>query len=366
MIPTSEGKKKHVFMIAILLLSALLSGCGEKAPPGTAKTATQTISGVTVTVVQPTKIIDYYETSGTVKAETSSIIASRVPGTVTAVYVRAGDSVKAGQLLAVIDDREAVQKLRAAEQNLKAALYNRDMADLSYRRYKMLHDEQALARHEIDQIETRKKIADAGYGQALAGLEEARVLHGFTRITSPAAGVVTDKRIDPGSMAIPGIPLFTVERKGKFLLEAAADESLSGKLSVGTPVAVSVDSIGLTVTGKIREVIPAVDPATRTFLVKISLSAEGLRSGLFARVRLPGKERAALLVPREAIVKKGQLTGVYSVNADEIVTYRLVRTGKVHDGGVEILSGLDAGERILTAGLERAVDGGRLAGGAAR
>jgi len=320
------------------------------------------ITGVTVTVIQLSKIADYYETSGTVKAGTSSIVASRIMGAITTVYVRAGECVKAGQLLAAIDDRVAVQKVRAAEQALKAAGQNRSMADLTYRRYKRLHDEKALARQEIDQIETRKKTADAGYEQAVAGLEEARLWQGFSRIVAPVTGVVTDKRIDPGSMAVPGMPLFTIESGGDFLLEAAVDEPLSGRLSAGMEALISIEALGLSAKGKIREVIPAVDSATRTFLIKIAVTNKGLRSGLFARVRLPRGEREALVVPKWAIIEKGQLTGLYTVDAQGIVTYRLVRTGKVYEEGVEILSGLDAGELILTAGLEKAVDGGQISG----
>ena len=358
--------ERRVGLSATLILMTLLAGCGDKISPGTTEVKRQPITGVVVTKVEPSKIEEVYETSGTVKAKVTSNIASRVMGTVTAVHVRAGERVKAGQLLAAIDDRDAVQKVRGAEQTLEAAKQGRSMADLTYQRYKKLHEEKALSKQEIDQIETQKKVADANHEQAKAGLEQARVWQGFTRITAPAAGVVTDRRIDPGSMAIPGTTLFTVESEGGFQMEVAVDEALSGKLQVGTNAAVTIDTLGLNTTGKIIEVVPAVDPATRTFIVKIALSDKGLRSGLFARVRLPRGEREALLAPKGAIVEKGQLTGIYAVDPQGLVTYRLVRIGKSYDGGVEILSGLSAGERIITAGLEKAVDGGQIAGGAAK
>jgi RND family efflux transporter MFP subunit len=240
------------------------------------------------------------------------------------------------------------------------------MADLTWQRYKKLHDEKALARQEIDQIETQKKMADALYEQAKAGLEEARIWQGFTRIAAPASGVVTERRVDPGSMAMPGVPLFTVESDGGFHLEAAVDEALSGNVRVGTNAAVTIEALGLDTRGNVIEVVPAVDPATRTFIVKIALADKRLNSGLFARVRLPRGERDAVLVPKGAVVEKGQLTGIYAVDPRGVVTYRLVRTGKTYEGGVEILSGLNAGERIITAGLEKAVDGGQITGGASQ
>ncbi len=353
-----------VGILAVLIALGFLAGCGEKVGPGTAEVKRPVVTGVSVAAVQPVKVSDDYETSGTVKALVSSVIASRVMATVTAVYVRAGERVKAGQLLATLDDRDAAQKVRAAEQAFEAAKQGRAMADLTWQRYKKLHDEKALARQEIDQIETQKKVADAQYEQARAGLEEARVWQGFTRITAPAAGVVTERRVDPGSMAMPGVPLFTVESDGGFQLEVAVDEALSGTIRVGTRAAVTVATPGLSTTGKVIEVVPAVDPATRTFIVKIALAGEGLKSGLFARVRLPRGERETILVPKGAIVEKGQLTGVFAVDPQGVVTYRLIRTGKEHEGGVEVLSGLHAGDRIVTAGLDKAVDGGQIAGGA--
>ena len=363
MMRAAERKWSGGILTALIGLG-LLAGCGDRVAPGTAEVKRPAVTGVTVAAVQPARISDFYETSGTVKARVSSVIASRVMGTVTSVHVRAGDRVTAGQLMAAIDDRDAAQKVRAAEQAYEAARQGRSMADLTWQRYKKLHDEKALARQEIDQIETQKKVADAQYEQAKAGLEEARVWQGFTRITAPAAGVVTEKRIDAGSMAMPGVPLFTVESEGGFQLEVAVDEALSGKIPVGANAVVTIDTLGLNTTGKVIEVIPAVDPATRTFIVKIALADKGLKSGLFARVRLPRGEREAILVPKGAVVEKGQLTGVFAVDPRGIVTYRLVRTGKTHEGGVEVLSGLQAGDRIVTAGLEKAVDGGQITGGA--
>jgi RND family efflux transporter MFP subunit len=312
------------------------------------------------------KVEDFYETSGTVRARVVNVVASRVMGAVTTVTVRPGDHVRAGQLLATIDDRDAVQGVRAAEQALEAARQNRLMADLTYQRYQKLYDEKALARQEIDQIETQKKLAEANVEQAKAGLEEAIIRRDFTRITAQAAGIVTDKRVDPGNMAIPGMPLFTVESESGSYVEAPLDEAFSRKVRIGTGAAVAIEPLGLDMNGRIFEIVPAVDPATRTFIVKISLPAGGFKSGLYARVRVPGGERETILVPKAAVVEKGQLTGLYVVDERGIVTYRLIRAGKTYPGGVEVLSGLHAGERIITTGLERALDGGRLAGGAAK
>ncbi len=154
------------------------------------------------------------------------------------------------------------------------------------------------------------------------------------------------------------MPLLTVENRAAFHAEVTVDESLSGKLRVGAPVLVSIEAINRQIPGKITEILPAVDPLSRSFTVKVSLSGDGLRSGLYAKMRIVSGKKEIILAPRSAIVEKGQLTGVYAVDGQDVVTYRLVRTGKEYDGHLEILSGLKPNDRIIVQGVEKAVDGG--------
>jgi RND family efflux transporter MFP subunit len=194
--------------------------------------------------------------------------------------------------------------------------------------------------------------------RAEAGLAEARIHRGFTRVTSPIRGMVTEKRTETGSMAVPGMPLLTVESAAAFQAEIAVDEGLSGRLKVGAPVIVSIEAIDREMNGKVAEILPAIDPQSRSFTAKVSLSGTGLRSGLYAKVRIPKGKRELLLAPRPAIVEKGQLTGVYTVDGQGIIAYRLIRTGRAYDNRMEILSGLKTGDRIIVGGVEKAVDGG--------
>ena len=190
--------KKHLAIAAILPL-LLLTGCKEKVKPGSAEVRRQAVAGVMVTVAKPSQVDEYYETSGTVKAKTTSLVASRVMGTVTSISVKEGDRVRAGQVLMTLDDRDLAQKVAAGEAGykealkaLEAATQNRSLADATYRRYKSLYDEKALTGQELDQVETQKKVADIEYERvqemlkrAKAGLAEALVYHGFTSVTSP-------------------------------------------------------------------------------------------------------------------------------------------------------------------------------------
>ncbi|OPX92810.1 MAG: Multidrug resistance protein MdtE precursor [Syntrophorhabdus sp. PtaB.Bin006] len=363
---------KRAFPALCIVMALLVAGCKDKVKPGLADVKRQMVSGITVTKISLTSVDSHYETSGTVRAKTVSIIGSRVMGTVRAIPVKEGDRVKAGDLLLALDDRDMAQRAAAAEAGFKeaimaqeAARQNKALADTTYQRYKNLYVEKAVTGQEMDQVETRRNIAGLEYkrsGEAVsrskALLAEANVYLGFTKIRAPQSGVVTEKRIDVGSMANPGTPLMTVEDTSRFRVEAPVDERLSGIVKAGTPVYVDVAAMGRRLTGNITEVVPAVNPASRTFLVKIDLNDPSLKPGLYGKVLIPEGKREALLVPKVAIAEKGQLSGVYVVDDKGVIAYHLIRAGKSYGDRIEILSGLRAGDTVIVGGTDKAVDGG--------
>jgi len=369
-----DNVRQRALPVFFLLLATgfFLIGCGEKIAPGSAEVKRQTISGVSIATLIPASIDEFYEAVGTVKADHTSTIASRMMGTVTSLLVKEGDTVENGQLLLTLDDRDVVQKVKAAEAGyqeatkaLESVKQNRELTGITYERYRKMFEEKAISRQEMDQFETQKKVAGLEHervqemvNRAAAGLSEAKIFLGFTRVTSPIKGRVTEKKTEVGSMAVPGMPLLTLEDIAAFHAEVTIDESLSGKLRTGLSVLVSIEAIDRQMPGKIKEILPVVDPLSRSFIAKVSLSGAGLRSGLYARVKIPSGKKEVLLAPQSAIVEKGQLTGVYAVDGQGIVTYRLIRTGKAYDGNREILSGLKPNDRIIVQGVEKAKDGG--------
>jgi len=345
-------------LLWILILLLFLAACqGEASKP---VSAPPLLTGIPVSPAETTSVQEYYETSGTVMAGTVSDIASRVMGAITALYVKEGDRVREGQLLLTIDDRDMLQRLKVAYKGLEAAREQRDLTAITAGRYEKLYAEKALTRQEMDEIATRQKVARLEYDRARAMAEEARITFDYARITAPIDGVITAKRVDVGATAVPGMPLLILENQDAFQVETHVDEGLAGKLAPGMPVTIIIDALGLTKEGKIKKIVPAVDPLSRSFLVKVDLDASGLRTGLFARVRIPTDKKDCLVVPAASIVRRGQLTGIYVVDTQDFVAYRLIRAGKVYGQGVEVLSGLKPGERVVTAEVNRVTDGARI------
>ena len=364
------------YITVLLILSLTIAACGDGSDSGKTAAERPVIKGVKTEKIRKTEVDEYYRTSGTVKAKTVSDVASRVMGTVTSVGVKDGDKVSEGEVLLTIDDRDIARRAdaaregyREAQHSLDAAGENKRLTELTYERYKNLYDDKAISAHEMDEIETRKDVAaseferaSAALGRAKANLEEAEINLGFTKIRAPVAGVVTGKKAEVGDMAVPGEVLLRVEDNSSFTLEVNVDEKMLGKLEPGMAVYADIDALGREIEGRITEVNPAIDPGTRTFLVKLALGGDSLRTGMYASTLIPSGKRQAILVPRAAVIEKGQLEGVYTVNDEGVATYRLVRTGRDYNGALEILSGLKDGDVVIVVGAQKAIDGGVVEG----
>lgn len=367
---------KRLFLLSITLFlgARLLTGCGEEVRPGASEVARREITGLKVSEARLAEADDTFEEAGSIKAKTVSRIGAKVMGAVTSIRVTEGDRVKKGQVLLTIDDSDMAQRLRASEagyreagKGLEAAGQNKALSEITYLRYLKLKEGKAVSEQEFNQIETQRSMAELEYERmqealqrAQAGVNEARAFLGYSTITSPVSGVVTEKKTDVGSMATPGTALLTIEDTSSYLLEADIDEGLSGRLRPGMPVHITVDALGKDFKGAITEVVPSVNPASRTSLLKASIKGAGLKSGLYAKVKIPVGKKTVLAVPGSAVVRRGGLTGVYSVDDKGIISYRLIRAGAVYGRDVEVLSGISPGEKVVAEGVEKAADGAIL------
>ena len=251
--------------------------------------------------------------------------------------------MKAGELLAVIDAREVQARYDQA-----VALKQQAEADL--KRLTSLLEQKVLSQAEFDNAQARARVT-------IAGVAEAETMLDYTKVTAPFAGVITRKHADVGDLATPGKPLLEMEDSTALRLEADVPEAVIGKLKLGDQLPVRISALENELEGVISEIAPAADPNSRTFLVKLDLpSTPGLRAGQFGRVAMPVGETSALRVPASAVVQRGQMEMVFVVSNGK-AHLRLVKTGKHIGDEVELVSGVDAGETIVTENAANLMDG---------
>ena len=334
-----------------------------------------TVSGLTLTQVKAADFAEMADLVGTVRARTSALVSARIPGTVTVLHVREGDRVRKGQLMGQLDSKEnvaqatgAVAAIDEARRGLDEAQARQKLADATFTRFKKLYEEQALTRQEFDTRQTERDLAHQAVARAEARLrqtqEAARAagsVADYTRIVAPISGVVVAKQADLGATVFPGQPLFTIDDEGSYQLELAVPESYVGSVKPGSAVQIRIDALGGAIHGRIAELVPASDPASRTVIAKVPVVAKGVRSGMFGRasIALAGTVKG-IRVPRSAVFERGALTAVWAVGQDEVVRMRLIKVGKTAGEQIEVLSGLSDGDRIVTAGMEKAVDGAKI------
>ncbi|HAK96029.1 MAG TPA: hypothetical protein DCM87_13815 [Planctomycetes bacterium] len=294
------------------------------------------------------------EAVGTVRSRRQSDVASRVMAQVKETRAAAGDAVAEGAVLMVLDDRDLAARKAQAEAALAAQRQQRDEAARELERTRKLAAQDAATAQELDILTFRFAAAEAAALAAEKALEDATVQAEHAIVRAPFAGVVIEKRVDPGDLAAPGAPLITLYDPRELRLEAAVEERIAGAVKTGDALKVRIDALGAELDGRVSEVVPAVDPATRTGLVKIDLpETPGLRPGMFGRARIARGTRAAVAVPRDALVRRGQLELVFWLpEGGDRARMAIVRGGGLLPDGerVEILSGLEAGRQIIVPG----------------
>ena len=355
-------------------LTVMFVGCsGERQ---SVSAAPETVNNVSVVSAQTANIPDLMDAVGTLRAAETSQVAAQMMGNIVEIRVREGDRVQRGQLLAVIDDAQpraaldrAIAADLAARQEILASESDFSLAEATFKRYQTLYDRKSVSPQEFDEIkaryqgtQARLEMARAGQGQAKAALQQARTVLNYAHIVAPFDGLVTEKKADVGTLASPGMPIFTVEDLRHYRLEATVNESDLQHVRQGQQVSVLIDALGdHEVKGKVIEIVPAADPASRSFLVKVDLPFDtALRSGLFGRAHFIRGSRTAMLVPRTAIVERGQLQGIYVLDQNRIAGLRYITLGKPTAEQVEVLAGLQPGEMLVSDPGSRELNGKKI------
>jgi RND family efflux transporter MFP subunit len=386
------GRRRAAVIAAGLLLLAggasFLAGCRDKVKTG-ATEGPRPVTGVDVATVSLFPQERIVEAVGTIRARTVAVVAPQVMGRITSLPVSEGSRVAQGTLLATIDDTALKAQAAAAEGALAEALAAREeaeraiaqaeagkaLAEKTYARFRKLHEEKVVTQQEFEEVEAKRTVVVKEYertlerraqasgrvAQAQGQAEAAGAMLSHTKVTAPFSGVVTGKRADAGSMAVPGVPLLVLEDTRRYRLEAAVPETHLPRLSVGSKVQVLLDaSPDRPLPATVSEIDPTVDPASRTFLAKADVSSPGLRTGMYGRLRIPAGTAEVLAAPRKAVFRTGGFDGVFVVTPDNVARLVMVRTGRAMGDRVEILSGIDPGSRVAVSPLDNLVDGARV------
>lgn len=322
---------RAMMLIASGLLLAIGCTGAEKHSEGSPDA---TPAKVRLTAMERLDRMSYNELMGTVVARRRAEIQTKVQSRVERIAVSIGSRVREGDLLIEFDTRETNARVQQAN-----ALHDQAAQDL--KRFETLLAQGAVTQQEYDAVKARNEIAEAG-------LQEARAMSTYARITAPFSGTITRKDISEGDLVVPGRPLLTLEDESSLQLLVSIPESQRAHLRTGDTLDVRDSDGDSIVRAVVEELSPSADPISRSLTAKLSLPPnERLHAGQFARLLLPGGRDAGAALPASAVVQRGQLELVFTVTSENRASLKLVRTGRTLGDKIEILSGLRGDERVI-------------------
>jgi multidrug efflux pump subunit AcrA (membrane-fusion protein) len=337
---------------------------------------------------------------GSLQPRNRITLSSQINGSVHSVHVRSGDLVSAGQILVTLDAHDAQSQKDMAQASIEeaqagleevrkgaqmaadalgAAKANSDLAAATFQRYQKLFNSRSVSPQELDEARARRDAATADLAaketmvaaaqdrlkQALAKIAQAGaqsrradVLVGYTVLKAPTAGRVAERQVDPGSVIFPGSLLLVLETTASPQVLAEIPTAQLEALHLGMEVKVRVAEAGPAGKGRVAEILPLSNPATHTVQFKVDLpSGFAAPTGSYASVEVPIGKRNVLLVPQKAMRETGQLTGVFVVDSGSRARFRLVKVAPFDSEQVELLSGVEPGERIVASLSDDLTDG---------
>ena len=341
-------------------MAALACGCGgHETSEGGAAGAPLPVQLATVRLEQVPVTVTAV---GTTEPYARATPGTRLLGRVLEVSVKEGQRVTAGTVLVRIEGGDLDARRQQAASGLQEAQAVLTNAETNLRRVRNLYQERAVPKQSLDTAETEHRRAEAAVAAAQGGLQEVDANLGYSTIRSPISGLVVRKFVQPGDMASPGAPLFTVEQQDPMKVTVEVGERDLPYIQAQAPVHVEIEALGgagkNSWVGRVEAIVPSADPTSRTFQVNVLVDNPDatLHSGMFARVGFQKGERPGLLVPETAVVRRGQLEGVFVVHQGQ-ARLRWVRLGRAFGGQREVIAGLEAGESVVASGLERLRDG---------
>lgn len=320
---------------------------------------------VTVSAVGAENNSPFLTASGKIEAVNSASLSTRMMGFVDKVHVNVGQKVNKGQLLVSINNSDLSAKQAQTTAGITEAQAAFNNAEKDFQRFQNLFAENSATQKELDDQRARYEMAKARLEGARQMKNEVESQFAYVNLRAPFDGVITNKFIDEGDMASPGVPLISVEGPGSFEVIASVPEREISKIKSGTEVQVSVKSLNTQVAGTITEVSSSARNTGGQYLVKVVLdkTEAGILSGMYATVQFPIEKTegdTAILIPKEALVHRGELTGIYTVSQSNTAILRWLRLGRGLGDNVEVLAGLSTDEKFIVNADSKLFNGARL------
>jgi membrane fusion protein, multidrug efflux system len=336
-------------LLAAGVAAAVLAGCGASHDPSKKSSSSLSPVSASTALVERANLPDRVTLYGTVTADRTASVSSRVMANVVAVPARVGQAVAAGQVLVEIDPQTAKGQESQAKGALAQARAALSLAERNYERYKALAASGSASPLELDMSRMQYEQAKGAVQQGEGAVEAASSVAGESRVAAPFAGRVAARLVEAGDLAAPGRPLVTIESATgrRLVVQVPAGTVAASGLSVGKKLAVRIDAAAADLTGTVVEMSPGADPATHTYTATLELAGAPVATGLTGRATLDSVPRPSILVPEGAVLASGGVSLVALKDEAGKARTRVVTTGASQGGKVEILSGLSGGETVL-------------------
>ena len=355
-------KKAKAILALAVALAALTWGCTTSEKAQVKKKEEQESLTVQTVLVHEADLPLTVTAVGTTEPYAHASPSTRLMGRIATTPFAAGDVVHRNQEMVHIEDHDLRAKRQQTRARLDEANAMQTNAQNNLRRMQNLFAQEAVPQQQLDEAETGYARAQAAVSAAQQAIKEVEVNLTYSTITSPFSGVVVRKFVQAGDMTAPGAPLFTVEQQDSIKVTVMVGERDQAFVQLGAEVTVEIEAVQHAVPGlqhgRVEALVPAADAGSHSFQVKVIVAnpAGHIKTGMFARVHFAKGHRPGLLVPAQAIVQHGQLTGVYIVRQGK-AQLRWVRLGKTWKGGIEVVSGLNSGAQVITTGANQVKDG---------
>ena len=348
----SKNAVEKFLLPGMLIISLLLQGCMDQVNGSDETEEPKQVEAIPVeaATVESRDMAAYYSGTATLESDQQAIVVSQITGVVLEINAEEGDYVKAGQVLATVEtDRYALEVERA-----NAALKR---LETDFQRKKELFEKKLVSTEDYERVSAEYEAQKAAYQLAKLDLE-------YTRIRAPISGYIAERMIRVGNLVTLHQPVYNVTSYNPLLAVLHVPERELSVLSKGLEVSVTLDAWpGEVFKGEVIRISPVIDPNTGTFRVTAEVRDHGsmLKPGLFGRIQvLYDLHQDVPIIPRSAVITEDEFSHVFVINEEGNASRRTIQLGYENNGHIEVLAGLDKGERVVTAGKGSLSDGTRV------